>query len=153
MKSKFSLIVVAVFVVLATVIVANKQSKNEVKKDLVKSTKTITNNKVLKKSKTEKKNTNLPQLIDLGSHNCVPCKMMMPVLDTLRTIYAGKLKVTFIDVWEDRAAGEKYGIKVIPTQIGYDANGKELFRHEGFLSRKDIENKMKEAGVKLGNNL
>ena len=37
-----------------------------------------------------------------------------------------------------RGAGNRYGIRVIPTQIFFDPQGKELFRHEGFFSKDDI---------------
>lgn len=91
----------------------------------------------------------LPRLVDLSAGKCVPCKMMEPILDELKTTYAGKLEVVFIDVWENQQAGEQYGIRVIPTQIFYDADGKELFRHEGFFSKEDILAKWKEFGVNL----
>jgi thioredoxin 1 len=38
---------------------------------------------------------------------------------------------------------------VIPTQIFYDAAGRELFRHEGFFGKDDILAKWKELGVSL----
>ena len=59
------------------------------------------------------------------------------------------MEVVFIDVWEKPAEGEKYGIETIPTQIFYDAAGKELHRHEGFFSKEDILGKWAELGVKL----
>jgi thioredoxin 1 len=91
----------------------------------------------------------LPRLVDLGANKCIPCKMMAPVLAELKKTYAGKMDVQFIDVWQDPAAGKKYGISVIPTQIFYDARGKELFRHEGFFGREDILAKWKDLGVDL----
>lgn len=91
----------------------------------------------------------LPRLIDLGAGKCVPCKLMVPVLDELKTTYEGKLDVVFIDVLENQQAGRQYGIRMIPTQIFYDAAGKELFRHEGFFSKEDILAKWKELGVSL----
>lgn len=91
----------------------------------------------------------LPRLLDLGAGKCVPCKMMTPVLDELKTTYSGQLEVVFIDVWENQQAGSQYGIRVIPTQIFYDASGKELFRHEGFFDKEDIIAKWKELGVNL----
>jgi thioredoxin 1 len=91
----------------------------------------------------------LPRLVDLGAGKCVPCKMMAPILDELKTAYVGKLEVVFIDVWENKQAGEQYRIRVIPTQIFYDADGKELFRHEGFFAKEDILAKWKELGVNL----
>lgn len=90
-----------------------------------------------------------PQLIDLGANKCIPCKQMMPVLAALKTEYAGQLEVVFIDVWENRDAGKQYGIRLIPTQVFLDASGKELFRHEGFMGKKDIIAKWQELGVDL----
>jgi len=92
---------------------------------------------------------NLPRLLDLGADKCIPCKMMAPILEELKTTYAGKLQVDFIDVWKNPDEAKKSGIRVIPTQIFYDASGKELFRHEGFFSKEDILGKWKEFGIDL----
>ena len=89
----------------------------------------------------------MPKLIDLGADKCIPCKMMKPILDDLKISYADTFKTEFIDVWEDTEAGKAYGINLIPTQIFFGADGKELFRHEGFISKEDILAKWKELGV------
>ncbi|MEI8039442.1 MAG: thioredoxin family protein [Verrucomicrobiota bacterium] len=89
----------------------------------------------------------LPKLLDLGATKCIPCKMMVPVLEGLKQEYAGKLNVEFIDVWENESAGKKYGVEMIPTQIFHDATGKELFRHTGFFGKEDILAKWQELGV------
>ncbi len=91
----------------------------------------------------------LPRLVDLGADKCIPCKMMAPVLADLKTNYVGQLDVEFIDVWKKPEAAKPYKIKLIPTQIFYDAKGKERFRHEGFFSKEDILAKWKELGVEL----
>ncbi len=92
----------------------------------------------------------LPRLVDLGAGKCIPCKMMAPILEELKEEYKGKFEVVFIDVWKNERAGPEYGIRVIPTQIFYDAAGKERFRHEGFFSKEDILAKWKALGVDLG---
>jgi thioredoxin 1 len=92
----------------------------------------------------------LPRLLDLGAGKCIPCKMMAPILEDLKKEYAGRLMVEFIDVWQSPDAGKRYGINVIPTQIFYDAAGRELFRHAGFFSKEDILGKWRELGVNLG---
>lgn len=97
----------------------------------------------------DKKQSKLPKLIDLGADKCIPCKMMKPILDELKTNYADKLGVEFIDVWENPGEGEKYGISLIPTQIFYDPDGNEFFRHEGFFSKEEILNEFKKKGIKL----
>jgi len=91
----------------------------------------------------------LPRLVDLGASKCIPCKMMAPILEDLKEEYAGKLEVEFFDVWKDPDIAREYGIRIIPTQIFFDASGKERFRHEGFFSKEDILTKWKELGVEL----
>lgn len=92
----------------------------------------------------------LPRLVDLGASTCIPCKMMAPILEQLKKEYAGRMEVEFIDVWKNPTASDRYGVRMIPTQIFFDASGKELFRHEGFYSREDILRKWKELGVDIG---
>ncbi len=89
----------------------------------------------------------LPRLVDLGADKCIPCKMMAPVLKQLKKEYDGRMDVDFIDVWKEPDAGKAFKISLIPTQIFFDAAGKELFRHEGFISKDDILAKWKELGV------
>jgi thioredoxin 1 len=89
----------------------------------------------------------LPRLVDLGSTTCIPCKMMAPILDELGKEYAGQMQVEFINVNEKPDSAKAFGIKLIPTQVFIDAAGKELWRHEGFISKNDILAKWKELGV------
>ena len=91
----------------------------------------------------------LPRLVDLGADKCIPCKKMAPILEELRTEHAGTLEVVFIDVWKNPDAANPYNINLIPTQIFFSADGKELFRHEGFFPKEDILAKWKELGVEL----
>ena len=91
----------------------------------------------------------LPVLIDLGAGKCIPCKLMAPILEQLKNDYAGSLKVQVFDIEENPDLINKYRVRVIPTQIFYDASGRELFRHEGFYSREDILAKWRELGVEL----
>ena len=91
----------------------------------------------------------LPLLLELGSHSCIPCKQMMPILKELTESYQGQLKVQFIDVWQDRESAQKYNVRLIPLQIFFDKQGNELFRHEGFFAKEDILAKWKELGIEL----
>lgn len=90
----------------------------------------------------------LPRLVDIGSHSCIPCKMMAPILDELTRDYAGKLVVEFLDTElpQHADAAKRYRVATIPTQIFVDAAGKELWRHEGFISRANILAKWAELG-------
>ena len=89
----------------------------------------------------------LPRLFELGSPHCVPCEKMAPILAELQKDYAGKLNVEFSEVRIDSQRAQQFAIKDLPTQIFYDADGKELFRHEGFFGKAEILAKWKELGV------
>ncbi len=87
-------------------------------------------------------------IMELGATTCIPCKKMVPVLEELAKELQGKLDVQFVDVNKRGDLAEKYRIFAIPTQIFFDKNGKELFRHEGFYPKGDIIAKLKELGLK-----
>jgi thioredoxin 1 len=80
----------------------------------------------------------LPRLVDLGSDRCQSCKAMVPVLEALTSEYDRRMDVVFVDVWREPEEADRYDIQLIPTQIFFDSDGKELFRHQGFFSKKDI---------------
>jgi thioredoxin 1 len=90
----------------------------------------------------------LPSVVDLGADKCIPCKQMAPILAELKKEYEGRAIVEFIDVWKNPSAGDLYGIRMIPTQVFFDGEGKEVWRHEGFLSKADFVAKFAEMGVK-----
>lgn len=87
-------------------------------------------------------------MVDIGAKKCIPCKMMAPIMEELEKEYNGKAAIIFIDVWENREQGQKFGIRSIPTQIFYDKAGKEVYRHEGFLEKKAIVEELEKLGVK-----
>lgn len=90
----------------------------------------------------------LVTIVDIGAKKCIPCKMMAPILEELTKEYQGRAAVIFIDVWEKPEAGPKFGIRAIPTQIFYDAQGKEITRHEGFWDKQSIVSMFTKLGVK-----
>jgi len=92
----------------------------------------------------------LPVLVDLGAGKCIACKTMQPILEQIKTEMEGKMSVYVLDTGKYPELSDEYQIKLIPTQIFYDASGKELFRHEGFISREDVLAKWAEHGVDLG---
>jgi thioredoxin 1 len=87
-------------------------------------------------------------MMDLGATTCIPCKMMAPVMEELAKEFKDKLDVQFVDVNKRGDLAEKYKIYVIPTQIFFDKNGKELFRHLGFYPKAEILVKLKELGLR-----
>ncbi|OGC00032.1 thioredoxin, partial [candidate division KSB1 bacterium RBG_16_48_16] len=87
--------------------------------------------------------------IELGSVNCIPCRMMQPVMKSAEKKYGDQLKVVFYDVWkpEQQHYARQYGIRLIPTQVFLDANEKEVFRHEGFFSEEELDKFLQSKGL------
>jgi thioredoxin 1 len=81
----------------------------------------------------------LPVFVDVGRTSCKPCKMMVPVLDTLTKKYKGKMEVVFVHSDEEQTYARELGVTMIPTQILLDKNGKEVSRHVGYIPVEDCE--------------
>lgn len=116
-------------------------------------------NKDSKSSKTtteltktqEKPKYPIVTFIELGSVNCIPCKRMQPIMKSLEVKYGEQLKVIFYDVWkaEYKQKANEYKIKLIPTQVFLDYDGKEIHRHEGFYPEEEIDKFLASKGLKI----
>lgn len=91
----------------------------------------------------------LPTLLEFGSTTCEPCQIMEPIIDSIEKKYEGKVLVKFINVYTDSNSTltDKYNIRTIPTQIFLDADGKNMYRHEGILYEDEIIKKLSEMGI------
>lgn len=87
-------------------------------------------------------------IMELGATTCIPCKMMVPIMDELAKELQGKVDIQFVDVYKRGDLAQNYKIFAIPTQIFFDKSGKELFRHQGFYPKAEIMAKLKELGLK-----
>jgi thioredoxin 1 len=86
-------------------------------------------------------------MVDLGANECIPCKMMVPVMEKVEKKYQGKAAIVFIDVWKNKEPAKRFGIRAIPTQIFFDKEGKEVYRHEGFMGEAEIDRIFKKMGA------
>ncbi|MDD5285232.1 MAG: thioredoxin family protein [Desulfuromonadaceae bacterium] len=89
-----------------------------------------------------------PTVADFGARTCIPCKKMAPILEELNRELKGRANILFTDVWKENKLGGQYRIQMIPTQIFFDAKGKEVKRHIGFIDKTDILKELKAAGLK-----
>jgi thioredoxin 1 len=90
----------------------------------------------------------IPRMVDLGRGQCTPCKMMVPVLAELKQTYAGVIDIEYINIAENPGAMEKLGLPVraVPFQVFYDASGKIVKKHYGYMSRNEIVQAFTELG-------
>ena len=91
----------------------------------------------------------LVTFVELGSVKCIPCRQMQPVMRAVEQKYGDQVAVIFYDVWKDdqRPFAQKYGVRVIPTQVFLDREGKEFFRHEGFFPGSEIDKLLQQRGL------
>ena len=94
--------------------------------------------------------TPLVTFVELGSVRCIPCRQMQPVMKSIEKKYGDQIKVIFHDVWKPEQAEQAkvYGIRLIPTQVFLDADGKEFSRHEGFYPEEEIDRLLQQKGLK-----
>ena len=87
--------------------------------------------------------------LELGSKTCIPCRQMEKVLESISAKYGDQIEVIFHDVKEDKKIAAKYKIKMIPTQIFLDENGKEIHRHVGFYPEEMVDEFLQKQGLKI----
>ena len=88
-----------------------------------------------------------PMVVDFGSNSCIPCRQLRPILQKVRKDHTGKLEVLIIDIQKNEKLASEYQIQVMPTVIFFDPQGKEVFRHQGFMSEEQIKVQLAKMGV------
>lgn len=89
----------------------------------------------------------MPTLVVLGTPSCPPCVRMKPVLEKIAKQYAEKAAVIPIDVGIQKEFIARFGVKAIPVEIFFNADGLEVYRHVGFMDEKGILDQLKKLGV------
>jgi len=73
-------------------------------------------------------------LVDFWASWCMPCKMMVPVLNEVAEEVNGKVTIAKVNVDEQKATAAKFGIRSIPTMVLFQ-NGKEVKRIVGVKTK------------------
>ena len=78
-----------------------------------------------------------PVLVDFWAEWCGPCKMIAPILDEVSGSYNGKLKITKVNVDDNREIPAKFGIRGIPTLMLFK-DGQLAATKVGALSKSQL---------------
>jgi thioredoxin 1 len=87
----------------------------------------------------------LPRLLDIEGLGCAACRTMPSVLRELQRELVGKVVIEILDFSPDLV--DQYQFEVTPTQLFHDANGQEVHRHGGPLSKAEILDQFRKMGV------
>ncbi len=86
-------------------------------------------------------------MIDFGAATCIPCKMMEPIMKELHAEYKGRAAVILVDIRYNSDLARQYRIRGIPTQVFFDKDGNEVYRHVGFMDKESIVKRLDDMGV------
>jgi thioredoxin len=82
-------------------------------------------------------------VVDCWATWCAPCRTIAPILDQLATEYAGKAKVTKLDVDSNMATATKFKVRSIPT-ILFFKNGQLVDQVVGAVPKPQLELKFRQ---------
>ena len=78
-----------------------------------------------------------PVLVDFWAEWCAPCRMLSPTIELIAEQYDSTASVVKVNVDDNTATAQRYGIKGIPTLILF-SGGKEVERVVGATSKDSI---------------
>ena len=84
-----------------------------------------------------------PVMADVWAEWCMPCKMMLPTVETIAKDYKGRMDVVKINVDNQPELASALSVMNIPTLIFFKS-GKEVARLVGVNTKEKIEKKVKE---------
>ena len=79
-----------------------------------------------------------PTVVEFGSDSCASCRQMKIVMDAVAQRVQGRGHILVMDVIRDASLQQPYRIQMIPTQVFFDAQGREVWRHMGPLSEAQV---------------
>jgi thioredoxin 1 len=85
-----------------------------------------------------------PAVYEFGAGHCVSCKEMAKVIAELKTTLGDQVEFRMVYADNEKPLFQQYKIMLIPTQVFFNTEGKEVDRHVGALTKEQLLAKLKE---------
>ena len=125
-----TVIVLGALVVLFGILILNTRKRMKSLKDVKSSEKVLT----LTDQNFSNKVKSGIVLVDFWAEWCMPCKMMIPVLNELAEEVDGSVSIAKLNVDEQKKTAAGFKVRSIPTMILF-RNGKEIHRFVGVKTK------------------
>ncbi len=86
-------------------------------------------------------------IVEFGGEHCIPCMQMQPVLQDLQVALGEKAAVHNFWIQQHPETAQRFKIMVMPTQVVFDPQGDEVFRHMGYFPPAEFQRALREKGL------
>lgn len=86
-------------------------------------------------------------MIEFGGRSCTPCKQMQPILAELIAAHGEVIDIVNLYLDDDFAPADSFDVYLLPTQVIFSKDGKELSRHLGFWPKSEVEEEYRRLGI------
>jgi len=83
-------------------------------------------------------------MLNVGAEFCPPCQAMEPVIEEVQEHYQDQVHMPYLDIQKHSTQVQHLGVRTTPTQIFFDHQGREIYRHEGILEKEEIKDRLDE---------
>ena len=130
MNMWIAIIGVSALVILVALLILNMKRRIESLKNVKESDKVM----ILTDQNFQNKIKSGTVLVDFWAAWCMPCKMMIPVLNEVAEEAGERVTIAKVNVDEQKATAARFGIRSIPTMILFH-NGREVKRIVGVKTK------------------
>jgi len=81
-------------------------------------------------------------MLNIGAQFCPPCQAMEPVIEEVQEHYQDRVHMPYLDIQKHSTQVQHLGVRTTPTQIFFDHQGEEVYRHEGILEKEEIKDRL-----------
>jgi thioredoxin 1 len=88
-----------------------------------------------------------PTVVEFGANACAACRDMKQVLSALHKSHGSQIEIVEVDLLKQRDVAARYGVQLMPTQVFFAADGRQIGRNAGRIGGEEILARLGVAGA------